>query len=121
MKFLILKNNRSKEVRKVFEKLEKTKKGNERHLHNISSHGAFLKEKQKKVERWLDATDVRGRDQRQLNAQRQYSLNYVTTRSNGQEGFQSRTGSSTRVNLEISFFFFLKGDFFFEENLNDHF
>ena len=34
------------------------------HLHYISSHGAFQrkKEKQKKDERWLDATYVRGRD-----------------------------------------------------------
>ena len=65
MKILILENNRSKAVRKVFEKLEKEQKGKERHLHNISSHGAFLrkKEKKKKSERWLDATDVRGRDQ----------------------------------------------------------
>ena len=116
MKFLILKNNRSKEVRKVFGKLEREQKGKERHLHNIFSHGFFVneeKEKQNQCERWLDATDVRGRDQWQLNAHRLYSLKYVTTRSNGQEGFQSRTVSSTRVNLEISFFFFLKGDFFF--------
>ena len=60
MKFLILKNNRSKEVRKVFKKLEKEQKGKERHLHNISSHGAFIrkKEKKKKSETWHDATDV---------------------------------------------------------------
>ena len=45
MKIFILKNNRSKEVRKLFEKLEKNKKGKERHLHNISSHGAFLRKK----------------------------------------------------------------------------
>ena len=114
MKFLILQNNRSKEVRKVFEILEKEQRGKERHLHNIASHGAFLrKKKKKKSERWLDATDVRGRDQWQLNAHRLHALDYVTTRSNGQDCFQSCTGSSTRVNLEISFFLLFKGDFFF--------
>ena len=48
----------------------------------------------------------RGTDQWQLNAHRLDSLDYVTTRSNGQEGFHSRTRSSTRVNLEIIFFSF---------------
>ena len=35
MKILILEKNRTKEVRKVFEKLEKEQKGKERHLQNI--------------------------------------------------------------------------------------
>ena len=48
----------------------------------------------------------RGRDQWQLSAHRLDSLDYVTPRSNGQEGLHSRTRSSTRVNLEISFFSF---------------
>ena len=48
------------------------------------------------------------------------SPNYVTTRSNGQQSVQSRTRSSTRLNLEISFLFF-KWVFFFEENSNDIF
>ena len=63
----------------------------------------------------------RGRDQWPLNAHRLDSLNHVTTRSNGQESFRSRTRSSTRVNLEISFFFFFWREIFFEENSNDIF
>ena len=35
MKILILEKNRPKEVRKVFEKLEKEQKGKERHSQNI--------------------------------------------------------------------------------------
>ena len=65
-----------------------------------------------------------GRDQWKLNAHRLDSLNNVTTRSNCQESLLSRTRSSTRVNLEISFFSFffsLNRVFFFEENLNDNF
>ena len=54
MKFLILKNNRSKEVRKVFEKkLEKEQKGKERHSQNIFYNEAFLKRTKRKAEKKL--------------------------------------------------------------------
>ena len=48
MKFLILKNNRSKEVRKVFEKLDEEQKGNERHTFTLHFFTwCFLKKKRK--------------------------------------------------------------------------
>ena len=43
------------------------------------------------------------RDQWQMNAHGLDSLNYVTTRSNSQERLQSRTRSSTHVDLEKVF------------------
>ena len=55
MKILILKNNRSKEVRKVFEKLEKEQKGKERHLQNIFFEmRAFLKKNKKSEKKERD-------------------------------------------------------------------
>ena len=41
------------------------------------------------------------------------SPNHVTTRHNGQQSVQSRTRSSTRVNLQISFLSFKWESFFF--------
>ena len=41
----MLEKNRRKEVRKVFEKLEKEQKGKERHSQNIFYKEAFLKKK----------------------------------------------------------------------------
>ena len=60
-------------------------------------------ERTKKERGWLMQRTSRGRDQWQVSARRLDSLNYVAKRSNGQESFQSRTRSSTRANLEISF------------------
>ena len=45
MKFLILKNSRSKEVRKMVENLKKEQKGKERHLHNNFHMFFFFKKK----------------------------------------------------------------------------
>ena len=60
------------------------------------------------------------RDQWQMNAHGLDSLNYVTTRSNGQESLQSRTRSSTHVDLEkvfLKMFFWRKFKwYFFEQN-----
>ena len=53
----------------------------------------------------------RSPDQWQLDAHRLHSLNYVTTRTVGQESLQSRARSSTVVDMEIVFFS-KKGDFF---------
>ena len=57
------------------------------------------------------------RDQWQLNAHGLDSLNYVTTRSNGQESLQSRTRSLTHVDLEKvflkMFFFWRKFNWYF--------
>ena len=51
MKILILEKNRTKEVRKVFEKLEKEQKGKERHLQNILFLSGFLETTKRKAEK----------------------------------------------------------------------
>ena len=77
-------------------------------------------ERRRKEEDGLMHRMSRGRDQWQVSAHRPDSLTCVATRSNGQESLQSRTRSSTRANLERSFFFcsFFDGFYFVEGNSN---
>ena len=72
-------------------------------------------ERRKKERDGLMQRMSRGRDQWQLNSHRLDSLNKVATRNNGQESLQARTRSSTRANIEISFFSVLSSFFFLRD------
>ena len=81
--------------------LEKNEKGQRK---TLTEKRWEMKRGEKKERDGLMQRMSRGRDQWQVSAHRPDSLHYVATRSNGQESLQSRTRSSTRANLEISFF-----------------